>query len=311
MKSLQQCLGFICLDKQYSTTRTVVQKEHVIESQADGSSQTVFFLPENKGREGEGGLRTKGYFKRNLENRPLITVVTVIYNGEQFLEETILSVLNQSYDNVEYIIIDGGSTDNTLNIIRKYEHAIDYWISEKDHGIYDAMNNGVKLSSADWINFMNAGDYFNTGDVVFSLSKEIIKADDVDVFYSDINFLYKSGTELFKCNLDKEIIVHQSVLYKKSLHKSVGANYIVFPGFNTSDYLFFRLISNKKWVKTNFVIAAYSPYGVSACLRTYRNKLLINSLFKGNILRNFFLILIHPVYNKIKLFIRKIVYRKY
>lgn len=292
----------ICLDKQYSTTRLVIQKDS---QQGDGFQ--IFFSPDCV-----GGLRTQGYVKESLDEKPQITVITVVFNGEDFLEQTILSVINQNYDNVEYIIIDGGSTDNTLNIIRKYEHAIDYWISEKDEGIYDAMNKGIKLSSADWINFMNAGDSFNTVKVLDSLSKEINRTSDVDVFYSDINFLYKSGTELFRCNIDRGIIVHQSVLYKKSLHKSVGANYIVFSGFNTSDYLFFKLISNKKWVKTNFVIAAYSPYGISAHLRTYRNKLLINSLLEGdNLLRNFFLILIHPIYNKVKFFIRKTVYRKY
>jgi len=142
--------------------------------------------------------------------------------------------------------------------------------------------------------------------------KEIIKEESADVFYSDINFLYSSGTELYKCNIEKERIVHQSIVYKKSLHKLVGANYIVSHGFDTSDYLFFKLIMNKKWVKTDFVIAAYSPYGVSACLRTYRNKLLINSLFDGKkVVINSFLILIHPIYNKVKFFIRKMLYRKY
>ena len=78
--------------------------------------ESVLFLPQNDTRKGEGGLRTKGYFKKNYEEKPLISIITVVYNGEMYLEETIQSVINQTYDNVEYIIIDGGSTDGTLNI---------------------------------------------------------------------------------------------------------------------------------------------------------------------------------------------------
>lgn len=116
--------------------------------------------PNDPGLKLEGGLRTLGFGKVKSEHNPLISVITVVFNGEKELEQTIQSVLHQSYKNVEYIIVDGGSTDNSLEIIRKYESKLDYWVSQKDQGIYDAMNKGIELASGTWINFMNCGDRF-------------------------------------------------------------------------------------------------------------------------------------------------------
>ena len=108
----------------------------------------------------EGGLRTKGYFKRNSRDEPLVTILTVVFNNDKYLENTIKSVLYQSYSNIEYIIIDGGSTDKTLKIISNYDFAIDYWVSEPDEGIYDAMNKGIILSSGHIIGILNSDDYY-------------------------------------------------------------------------------------------------------------------------------------------------------
>ena len=108
----------------------------------------------------EGGLQTKGIFdKKSQLDKPLVSIITVCLNSEKYLEQTIQSVINQSYDNIEYIIIDGGSTDGTLDIIRKYENRIAYWVSEPDQGIYDAMNKGSINASGDYALYINAGDY--------------------------------------------------------------------------------------------------------------------------------------------------------
>jgi Glycosyl transferase family 2 len=106
----------------------------------------------------QGGLRTKGRFKDADPARPLLSIVTVVYNGEKYLEQTIQSVINQSYEYLEYIIIDGGSTDRTLEIIAKYNDYIDYWISEPDTGIYNAMNKGTKLATGSHVLHLNADD---------------------------------------------------------------------------------------------------------------------------------------------------------
>jgi glycosyltransferase involved in cell wall biosynthesis len=91
-------------------------------------------------------------------SKPLISIITVVLNGEKHLEETILSVVNQKYKNIEYIVVDGGSTDGTLDIIDKYQKFISKFISEKDEGIYEAFNKGLALSSGDWIGFVNSDD---------------------------------------------------------------------------------------------------------------------------------------------------------
>ena len=123
-------------------------------------------LPLNDDRKGEGGLRLKSVFKKTSNSQPLVTIITVVFNGKDYLESTIQSVLNQSYGNLEYIIIDGGSTDGSIDIIRKYEDRLDYWVSEKDQGISDAFNKGVVLANGDYINFQGDGDGFLEPDLV-------------------------------------------------------------------------------------------------------------------------------------------------
>jgi glycosyltransferase involved in cell wall biosynthesis len=95
-----------------------------------------------------------------ISKQPLISIITVVFNCEQHLEATILSVLNQTDCNYEYIIVDGGSTDGTIAIIKKYRDRLSYWISESDRGIYDAMNKGIKLAQGKIIGILNAGDLY-------------------------------------------------------------------------------------------------------------------------------------------------------
>lgn len=108
-----------------------------------------------------GGLKTLSSFnKKSKSGKPLVSVITVCLNSEKYIEQTIQSVINQTYDNIEYIIIDGGSTDKTLDIIRKYEERIDYWVSEPDKGIYDAMNKGISFADGEWVGIINSDDFY-------------------------------------------------------------------------------------------------------------------------------------------------------
>lgn len=125
--------------------------------------------------------------KRSMEqiDNPLITVVTVVFNDVQHIEDTILSVVNQTYPNIEYIIIDGGSTDGTVDIIKKYEERIAYWVSEPDKGIYDAMNKGLSKATGEWVNFMNSGDCFVDFGILGRLLS-FLRLDKVSIYGSTI-----------------------------------------------------------------------------------------------------------------------------
>jgi glycosyltransferase involved in cell wall biosynthesis len=130
----------------------------------------------------DGGLRKKGIFKKNKKDQPLLTIITAVLNNEKYLEESITSLQNQKYKNYEHIIIDGGSTDRTVDIIKKYEDRIDYWCSEKDKGIYDAFNKGMKLASGQYIGFLNSDDSYS--DNAFEILTKYIKIN------SDKDFIF-------------------------------------------------------------------------------------------------------------------------
>lgn len=121
---------------------------------------------------------------------PKISVITVVCNAAQTIEDTMLSVLTQTYPNVEYIVIDGGSGDGTVAVIKKYSKRLACWISEPDNGLYDAMNKGILRATGDWINFMNAGDKFSSDDVLKRIFGE-------NTDYSGIDVIFGNSVEIF------------------------------------------------------------------------------------------------------------------
>jgi glycosyltransferase involved in cell wall biosynthesis len=184
----------------------------------------------------------------NMTNKSLITIITVVYNGANFIERTIQSIIEQSYENVEYIIIDGGSTDGTLEIISKYKHKIDILVSEQDNGIYDAMNKGLSLASGEWINFMNCGDYFfdnNVLDDIFSvldLKYKLVAGSFTRFWTGGKELKYKAG--LLK--IGQMPSSHQAIFFNREQAKSfpyntrykVGADYdVVCRMINSDDAL--------------------------------------------------------------------------
>jgi len=147
-------------DERYATTRRLtIEKPICFDAPVDGVS-TLLKTPDTDQKIAEGGLRLQSLFKASSEDKPLITVVTVVYNGAGYLEDTIKSVIEQTYDNIEYIIVDGGSKDGTLDIIKKFEHAIDYWVSSPDKGMYDGLARGFQMVSGLIMCYLNAGDLY-------------------------------------------------------------------------------------------------------------------------------------------------------
>src|SRR5215207_2505851 len=114
----------------------------------------------------EGGRRFRGQVRRGTVVNPLVSVITVVYNGVEHIEEAIRAVASQTYPNIEHIVIDGGSTDGTLDVLYRNDDVISYWRSEKDRGIYDAMNKGVTLVSDpdSYVLFANADDTLYSAD---------------------------------------------------------------------------------------------------------------------------------------------------
>ncbi len=198
-----------CLNPDYSTTRCLTRDPPSNHDRGRSKLGGSPSLNSTSARSGAGGLRTQGYFKLDensdeLEEitnngfpkkNPIITVITVVFNGVASIEKTILSVINQSFNNIEYIVIDGGSTDGTCDIIRKYEHAIDYWVTEPDEGIYDAWNKGLSLSCGKWIAFLGADDVYLDGAIQAYVTAIINYRGSIPLEYisSQVNLTTNSG----------------------------------------------------------------------------------------------------------------------
>lgn len=166
--------------------------------------------------------------------RPKISIITVVYNGASTLEATIKSIALQSYKNMEYIIVDGNSTDTTLSIIKQNDGVIDKWISEADRGIYDAMNKGIDMATGDYLWFMNSGDQIADPT---TLERAIDCMPNADIYYGETVMIDDAGNEiggrrlktpdiLTPASFKKGMLVsHQSFIVKKSLVEHYDLKY--------------------------------------------------------------------------------------
>jgi glycosyltransferase involved in cell wall biosynthesis len=255
-------------DQRYATTRCITQQKPAWFSlNAAEGDVTLLRTPDSDQKIAEGGMRLQGKYKQDTDEHPLITVITVVFNGVEHLEETIKSVVSQTYANVEFIIVDGGSTDGTLNIIRKYEYFIDYWVSEPDKGIFDAMNKGIDLGSGQWINFMNAGDRFFSKETILSIF-QTHKYLGIDIIYGDHEVVYHNNRKRLSrgglpVNLWKgSQFCHQATFIRRNYHKKNKFN--IYTIIAADFEIFYKAFKNNvSFRHIPIVICSYGAGGVS------------------------------------------------
>ena len=199
----------------------------------------------------------------------MLSIITIVFNGEKYLETTIKSVLSQTYQNIEYIIIDGDSIDYTIQIVNKYKDKISKVISEKDKGIYDAMNKGISMATGDYILFLNAGDELfdkNTLENIFKLQEN------ADVYYGDTVVVNEEREIVSNRRLKPPkilnwkslqwgmVVCHQSFIVKRSLCPSYDLSYKISADFN---WMVEVLKKSHSIVNTNLVISKFLRGGTS------------------------------------------------
>ena len=166
-----------------------------------------------------------------VDNNIPISIITVVYNREKYIECAIKSVLSQDYDNIEYIVIDGGSTDGSVDIIKKYENKISYWVSEPDEGMYFALNKGLELANGELIGIVHSDDFFYSQKVVEKVAKAH-RNFQADVYHGDAvliteledrtSFERKLSRDHNILTTQKNSILHPTTFIKKSILKKNG-----------------------------------------------------------------------------------------
>ena len=200
---------------------------------------------------------------------PKLSVITIVYNNVRDIERTMLSVLGQTYANIEYIIVDGLSTDGTLDVINRYHDRISKLVSEKDNGIYDAMNKGLAIATGDYVIFMNSGDEFYAPDTVATV---FASADEADIYYGETEMIDDNGQSLgqrrhqapttftwrgFKYGMS---ISHQAIYIRRSLTEPYDKRYQLSADI---DWIIRAARKAKKIVNVNCYVAKYLVGGMS------------------------------------------------
>lgn len=231
-----------------------------------------------------------------------VSIITPCYNSAKTIRQTIESVLNQTYNNIEYIVVDGGSTDNTINIINEYIplfHGRLRYVSQKDNGIYDAMNKGIKMSHGQIIGIINSDDYYEIDAVESIVSKFDSKK--MQVIYGYMNIIRNNGTKkvliIPHTKLKERMINHSTCFVSRKIYQKYGLFNIHFK--IAADYDLMLRLSKKKdveFIQIPKILADFREGGVSSSYKTQLEKKFIQVRYGGISISDFFTFLIEYIY---------------
>lgn len=191
-----------------------------------------------------------------------ISIITVVYNNVSTLEDAIKSVTSQTYPNIEYIIVDGGSTDGTVDLIKKYETKISNWVSERDKGLYDAMNKGINRATGDVIGILNSDDLYEDSNLITDIAKYFEDQQDIDVLYGDLVYVkpndvskvirkWKSSAYYDQYFENGNVPPHPSLFVKATVYRKAGLFNLQYK--LAADYEFMLRILKKYKFKSMYI----------------------------------------------------------
>jgi glycosyltransferase involved in cell wall biosynthesis len=204
-----------------------------------------------------------------VSENPLVSIITVVYNGVETLECTIQSIINQTYKNIEYIIVDGVSNDGTQDLIKQYESGISKWISEPDNGLYDAMNKGMKIATGDYFWFINSGDEIASPDI---LQKVFEKQDNADIYYGETVMIDKNSQVIGNRRLTPPknltwkdlrngmLVSHQSIIVSRKVAGEYDTKYRFSADF---EWTLVSLKKSNKTVNTHLILTKFLDGGLT------------------------------------------------
>lgn len=215
----------------------------------------------------------------------MISIITPTYNSSATVHCTIESVLKQSYQDIEYIVVDGGSTDGTMDIVKEYEPRFNghlRYVSEPDHGIYDAMNKGIRMAKGDIVGIINSDDYYTTNDVLETVACEI---NDYDAIYADIHFVRPNAQDKVARYYSSAMFhpfwlrfgfmpAHPSFYVRRDIYNKVGLyslDYKIASDFDMMVRMFYKHRIKARYIKKDFVTMLTG----GASTKNVRNRLLI------------------------------------